>query len=142
MTIATGFSYEDYENPIIQKHYANLQALALDQDIPDEITDHTKPNVEKMIKRAGNLIEEFKCMIPAEDAPVKEKKRKTTAEVGHEKKSKVIADDFNMKDVVGDEKKLSKLTVPDLKNYLMSVGIKPGKLKADLIEQVKEHFKK
>ena len=57
------FSPKDYENPALQKHYANLQALALDKSQPDEITDYTAPAVERMKKRAEELATEWKELI-------------------------------------------------------------------------------
>ena len=66
------FSSNDYENPsknfflfflsflhfnffnypkALQNHYSNLQALALNRDKPEEITDYTQPAVEKMKTR-------------------------------------------------------------------------------------------
>ena len=35
------FSSENFENPVLQTHYRNLEALALDREAPDEITDYT-----------------------------------------------------------------------------------------------------
>ena len=38
------FSYkpEAFENPSLQKHYVNLEAMALDRDAPEDITDYTR----------------------------------------------------------------------------------------------------
>ena len=35
------FSSDNFENPVLQTHYRNLEALALDRDAPDEIVDYT-----------------------------------------------------------------------------------------------------
>ena len=35
------FRSENFENPVLQTHYRNLEALALDRDKPEEITDLT-----------------------------------------------------------------------------------------------------
>ena len=37
------FSYspESFENPVLQKHWRNIEALALDRDAPEEMTDYT-----------------------------------------------------------------------------------------------------
>ena len=37
----TAFSSEKFENPSLQKHFAVLEALALDRDMPDDVPDHT-----------------------------------------------------------------------------------------------------
>lgn len=72
---------------MLQKHYANLQALALDQDAPEEVVDETEPDAEEIDKRLGAaLIERFRevMSLPAPSdlaAPVKtpatKRKRKT-----------------------------------------------------------------
>lgn len=35
------FSSESFENPVLQQHWRNIEALALDRDAPEEITDYT-----------------------------------------------------------------------------------------------------
>lgn len=75
------FSPKDYENPSLQKHYANLQALALNKDQPEEIVDYTAPAVERMKKRAEDLANEWKGLVyaagydPHSEVPQKAVKR-------------------------------------------------------------------
>lgn len=40
------FSPQDFLNPVLQKHYANLQALALDRDVVEEVPDLLQPDME------------------------------------------------------------------------------------------------
>lgn len=35
------FRSESFENPVLQQHYANVEAMALDRDSPEEVTDFT-----------------------------------------------------------------------------------------------------
>ena len=35
------YSAESFENPVLQKHWRNIEALALDRDAPEEMTDYT-----------------------------------------------------------------------------------------------------
>lgn len=35
------FRPESFENPALQKHYANVEAMALDRDQPEEVHDYT-----------------------------------------------------------------------------------------------------
>ena len=44
-----------YPNPALQWHYRILQALALDEDIPDKPEDKTIPKYKQIDKRAGPL---------------------------------------------------------------------------------------
>lgn len=35
------YSSESFENPVLQKHWRNIEALALDRDAPEEMVDYT-----------------------------------------------------------------------------------------------------
>ena len=35
------FSSESFENPVLQNHYAAVEAIALDRDEKEEVTDYT-----------------------------------------------------------------------------------------------------
>ena len=55
---------------MLQKHYWVLEALALEHEEEEEITDLTIPDVELINRRAGAAIEEFKQMVfPTEYDP-------------------------------------------------------------------------
>ena len=43
------YSADDFDNPSLQKHYANIEAMALDRDAPEEVDDLTRecPNLFK-----------------------------------------------------------------------------------------------
>ncbi|KAG1651402.1 X-ray repair cross-complementing protein 6 [Nymphon striatum] len=70
------FDSEAFDNPALQTHFRNIEALALNQDSLEEITDYTAPNYELMSKRAGKLIQEFKDVTFPEDYIPSAKKRK------------------------------------------------------------------
>ena len=36
------FHSESFENPALQQHYANVEAMALERDAPEEVTDFTR----------------------------------------------------------------------------------------------------
>ncbi|KAH3887422.1 hypothetical protein DPMN_011439 [Dreissena polymorpha] len=36
------YTSESFENPVLQKHWRNIEALALDRDAPEEMTDYTR----------------------------------------------------------------------------------------------------
>ena len=36
------YSPDDFDNPSLQKHYANIEAMALDRDAPEEVEDLTR----------------------------------------------------------------------------------------------------
>lgn len=35
------YTAESFENPVLQKHWRNIEALALDRDVAEEMTDYT-----------------------------------------------------------------------------------------------------
>lgn len=35
------FSSDSFENPVLQQYWRNIEALALDRDAPEEMTDYT-----------------------------------------------------------------------------------------------------
>jgi len=48
------FRSESFENPALQQHYANVEAMALERDEPDEINDFTSEY---------NTIQYNKCLL-------------------------------------------------------------------------------
>ena len=39
--LAFTFNSESFENPVLQKYWRNIEALALDRDEPEEMVDYT-----------------------------------------------------------------------------------------------------
>ncbi|KJE94457.1 ATP-dependent DNA helicase II 70 kDa subunit [Capsaspora owczarzaki ATCC 30864] len=54
------FSPWDFENPNLQKHYRNLEALALGRDVADDFEDNVQPDLDGMEKQAGVLFAKFR----------------------------------------------------------------------------------
>lgn len=44
------FDSSDFENPSLQKHYASLQAIALEKDQVEDIVDYVNPDEEGITK--------------------------------------------------------------------------------------------
>ena len=53
------FDSNEFENPALQRHYAGLQALALNQQIPNDIEDTTLPDIDGM-RSWGAVIDAWK----------------------------------------------------------------------------------
>ena len=64
LTLRGGFDPLQYENPALQKYYAGLRALALDQETVDTVLDCTLPNVEAMRNRSGELLARARQLLP------------------------------------------------------------------------------
>ncbi|KAL2905967.1 ATP-dependent DNA helicase 2 subunit KU70 [Bienertia sinuspersici] len=114
------FTVCQFSNPALQKHYAVLQALALEEEEIPEIKDETLPDEEGMA-RPGivNAIEEFKHSVYGEnyvegESNVTEasKKRKALAD-----KAVQEAGNYDWEDLA-ENGKLKDLTVTELKYYL------------------------
>lgn len=132
LTISGGFDPEAFENPVLQRHYASLQALALDQELEEEdLKDSLEPDAARMQKRAGTMIQEFVSMLPVieQSATAKPTRKRAAAADADERPVDVAS-------ISGDANKLSRLTVPVLKEYAQSIGIKPARNKAELILQI------
>ncbi|XP_072047420.1 X-ray repair cross-complementing protein 5-like [Amphiura filiformis] len=134
------FSSENFENPVLQTHYRNLEALALDRDAPDEVVDYTAPDHDMINGRAGAKIEAFKELVfpdgyvPGAKPPAK---RKAAGADGAAKKAKTENVDMQQ---YAQEGKLNKLTVAVLKEFCQQTGLSAAGKKGDLVETVKTHF--
>ncbi|XP_040922381.1 X-ray repair cross-complementing protein 6 [Toxotes jaculatrix] len=126
-----------FENPVIQQHYRNLEALALDMMAPEEIEDLIMPKVNQIDHRLGPLVQEFTDLVyPASYNPDTKPaaKRKTDAAGGAEKKPKMDVSEDEIKAHVQNGT-LGKLTVPVLKEACKQFGIRTtGTKKQELID--------
>ncbi|CAH2037265.1 unnamed protein product [Thlaspi arvense] len=133
------FSVSQFANPALQRHYAILQAIALDEDELRETKDETLPDEEGM-KRPGvvKAIEEFKQSIYGDDSGeesdsgAKDKSRKRKAGV---------ADAGNYDYIeLANTGKLKDLTVVELKTYLTANNLPVGGKKEVLINRILTHI--
>jgi len=136
------FHSEAFENPVLQTHYANVEAMALDRDDVDAPTDFTLPDEEKIEKRAGKISQEFKDLIfPSDYVPGAKRKVGGAGGGGAAKAPK--SEDFDI-DIEKEARanRLNKLTVAQLKECIKKLKIKSvsGTKKADLIDAINEHF--
>ncbi|XP_043535795.1 X-ray repair cross-complementing protein 6 isoform X2 [Chiloscyllium plagiosum] len=136
---------ESFENPVIQKHFRNLEALALDLKEPEEMEDLTLPKIDMIDKRIGQLAEEFRDLVyPPDynpDAKSHMKRKLGSAAGGAEKKPKLMesmgTDEIRQHVQSGT---LGKLTVPVLKEVCKQYGLKGGGKKQELIDAITGHF--
>ncbi|TRY77519.1 hypothetical protein DNTS_028238 [Danionella cerebrum] len=129
---------DSFENPVLQKHYNNLEALALDMLSPEPTEDLTMPKVKMMDDRLGPLMQEFKDLVypPDYNPEGKPAAKRKTAETGGAtvKKPKVEISEEELKNHVA-KGTLGKLTVPVLKDACKQFGIHTtGTKKQELID--------
>ncbi|KAL6970860.1 ATP-dependent DNA helicase II subunit 1, partial [Sarracenia purpurea var. burkii] len=143
------FSVCQFANPALQRHYAVLQALALDEDEMPEIKDETVPDEEGMARTGVvNALEDFKHSIYGENyddgnefetnGKVSEVSRKRKAIA--EKAVKECAS-YDWPDLA-DTGKLKDLTVVELKYYLAAHNLPVAGKKEDLINRILGHMGK
>ncbi|KAL8763432.1 MAG: hypothetical protein Q9184_000740 [Pyrenodesmia sp. 2 TL-2023] len=146
-----------YPNPQLQWHYRILQAMALDEELPELPDDKTVPKYKQIDKRVGEYALEWGRELQ-EQHQLWEKEnrgRAISAATGVKraaggdggavaKKPKVDADtggidDATMKKAFG-EKRVEKMTMAVLKEWLGSKGLDVKGKKLELVERVEEWF--
>ncbi|XP_006866983.1 PREDICTED: X-ray repair cross-complementing protein 6 [Chrysochloris asiatica] len=132
---------DSFENPVLQQHFRNLEALALDLMEPEQAEDLTMPRVEDMDKRLGSLVDEFKDLVyPTDYNPgMKTTKRKQDDEGSGSKRPKVEVSEEELKSHIS-KGTLGKLTVPMLKEACRVYGLKGGLKKQELLDTLTSHF--
>ncbi|KAK2121062.1 X-ray repair cross-complementing protein 6 [Saguinus oedipus] len=143
------FTYrsDSFENPVLQQHFRNLEALALDLMEPEQAVDLTckefesMPKVEAMNKRLGSLVDEFKELVypPDYNPEGKVTKRKHDNEGSGSKRPKVEYSEEELKTHIS-KGTLGKFTVPMLKEACRAYGLKSGLKKQELLEALTKHF--
>eukprot|EP00049_Salpingoeca_infusionum_P001630 m.49748 g.49748 ORF g.49748 m.49748 type:complete len:663 (+) comp11118_c0_seq2:97-2085(+) len=147
------FSSDNFTNPTLQKHFAALEALALDKDAPDEVVDLTVVTdfPSKVHKRAQAMNAKLYDPIGYNPESATGAKRKP-ASSGGAKRAKAGAagaaagagdagiDEAQVK-ALYDNGQVSKLKVADLKAFLkLKKQQLQGTRKAELVAQVEQYF--
>jgi ATP-dependent DNA helicase 2 subunit 1 len=150
--LPNGYEPEKYQNPSLQWHYRILQAIALDEDLPDQPIDMTIPKYRLINKHVGpyvlvwgKILEEQgdygTGFVTAKDT---KKRGNDEGEAGALKKRKMAgstvgegADEIRQAYENGT---LAKLKVTELKEFLKSVRLDISGKKAELIKRCEEHF--
>ncbi|TFK07274.1 X-ray repair cross-complementing protein 5 [Platysternon megacephalum] len=135
---------DSFENPVLQQHFRNLEALALDLIEPEQAEDLTQPKVEAMNHRLGDLVEQFKQLVypPDYNPEGKAVKRKQGEGAGQtEKKPKMEVSKDELRSHV-QKGTLGKFTVPVLKEACRVYGLKGGGKKQELLDALTEYFSK
>ncbi|KAK8648316.1 hypothetical protein V6N13_129073 [Hibiscus sabdariffa] len=140
------FSTLQFANPALQRHYAVLQALALEEDDIPETVDETAPDEEGLARPAVvKSIEEFKLSVYGDNYD------EESDNLGKEKageasrKRKAIAENA-AKDYdwgkLAEKGQLNNLTVAALKNYLTANNLPVSGKKEALISRILTHMGK
>ncbi|CAK4175999.1 unnamed protein product [Aphanomyces euteiches] len=132
-----------FQNPELQKHYASIQALALDEDVLsfDDKDDTTLPDLEGFRrKKVVAALETFREACGGDELEKESTKRKAPAAAPkREKKAPKQEDnDIDAWKKLAASGGLAKKTVPELKAFLSANGLSQTGKKADLLATAME----
>ncbi|KAL8733228.1 MAG: hypothetical protein Q9166_002245 [cf. Caloplaca sp. 2 TL-2023] len=153
------YDWSKYPNPSLQWHYRILQAMALEEDLPEQPEDKTVPRYRQIDKRAGEYVLEWGRELQARhDEWLKKNssgggmfggKRAAgggdgdgdgNGDGGAKKKAKVEeVDDAGMKKAF-EKNTVGKLTVAVLKGWLEGKGLEAKGKKGELVDRVESFF--
>lgn len=143
------FAYTPYnfDNPKLQTHWRNIEALALDYNERIEVKDVTVPDHEYMASKLESLAQEFLDSVyvggyvpGGKPKTSGARKRVTDAVADKPKKAAKTEAVGDMKDIATNGK-VEKLKVNDLKAYLQEQGIEANRMKkAELVTKVYQHL--
>lgn len=157
LTLQKGiYDAERYPNPALQWHYRILQALALDEDLPERPEDKTVPKYRQIAKRVGGAISNWSQELErgykeyrlhhsdaANTIPAKRAKPTGNGDPTVTKKIKTeavaVPDDHEVK-TRWEKGHLSKMTVQQLRDWLGAKKLTATGKKPDLVDRVEEWF--
>ncbi|WCJ43761.1 ATP-dependent DNA helicase 2 subunit KU70 [Euphorbia peplus] len=142
------FSVSQFTNPALQRHYAILQALALEEEDIPETRDETLPDEEGMARpKLVKAVEDFKLSVYGEyqdeeivatNAP---RKRKAANDAPKKRKAANVPTGYDLNwDEIAENGQLKDLTVPQLMSYLTSKGLDRTGKKEVLINRIITHM--
>jgi ATP-dependent DNA helicase 2 subunit 1 len=139
-----------YPNPALQWHYRILQALALEEEVPERADDATEPKYKAISKRAGGYLEDWSNTLDAETGNTQTaKKLKREADDDDEdrpaKKSKAASEKPSGSSLNTAQLKAAvesggivKMTVAQLRDVLGSKGLSTAGKKMELVERIEQ----
>ena len=153
-----GYRPEKFSNPALQWHYRILQAIALDEEVPEKMEDNTLPKYRLIRKHAGEKIirwgEELDNVMSADledvksEVAAKGRKRAAPGEDGEKAPAKKRVAKGGGEEGLKDEEmrrayekgQVGKFTVVQLKGWLLGKRLEGSGRKADLVERVEGWF--
>lgn len=139
-----------YPNPALQWHYKILQALALEDEVPEQAEDLTKPRNKAISKRVGGYLEDWSERLQQETKGVTQAKglkrepeddftemptKKSKASMERSSDWKLTAAQLRASVESGA---IAKMNVAQLKDVLGSRGLSISGRKIELIERIEQ----
>ncbi|WAO95126.1 ATP-dependent DNA helicase II subunit 1 [Fusarium falciforme] len=138
-----------YPNPALQWHYKILQALALEEEVPEKAEDTTEPKFKAISKRAGGYLEDWSETLEGEAGRVSSakstKREADDDDVKPTKRSRGSSEKPSGSSLSTSQLKaaiesggITKMTVVQLRDLLGAKGLSTAGRKMDLIERVEQ----
>ncbi|VIO91064.1 ATP-dependent DNA helicase II, 70 kDa subunit, putative [Brugia malayi] len=146
--LTSGYFPEKFYNPVLQKHYKVIEALALDCDEIAEVQDQIQPYFayNNFRKRVEKELDEFRSCLLSESCNSEQKCSKEAKKTDHisntwNTKRKKSLDESLL--YLASNHLLEKMTVTQLKKKAIEelVYIKPYAKKADIIDAIEKHYR-
>ncbi|KAF9881699.1 ku70 protein [Colletotrichum karsti] len=142
------YNPKKYPNPALQWHYQILQALALEDELPEKAEDATEPKYKAISKRAGGYLDDWAetLQVETKTALAKQAIKRDADDDADERPAKrarpakASGSDMSTADLKAKvaDGSLSKITVAELKNVLGAKGLSTSGKKAELVERLEE----
>ncbi|XP_069823384.1 X-ray repair cross-complementing protein 6-like isoform X1 [Dendropsophus ebraccatus] len=133
-----------FENPVLQQHLRNFESLALNLTVA-KTNDLTSPKTGMIDNLMGSLAEEFKELVypPGYNPEVKAVKRKQGDDGGQAAKKAKTETSISEADLRAHikDRTLGKLSIPVLKEWCQTFGLKGGK-KQEFMDALIDYFEK
>jgi len=130
-----------YYNTAVQRFYAHLEALALDEDDPRQIADSLLPQLANLHPKTGDFINNFIAEVYGDDYDpcLNDGKAPKTSGTKRKAAEPVPLPDLDWKEMQMNGT-LGKLKVDELKAYCAANSLPRSGKKADLMERVERHL--
>lgn len=139
-----------YPNPALQWHYKILQALALEEEVPEKAEDATEPKHKAISKRTGGHLQDWTELMEGESRSISEQKsikpdpeydvaerpaKRVKAEPSQANQTETTKGDVRR---LLDNGELARMTVIQLKDILGAKGLSVAGRKADLVDRLEQ----
>ena len=148
------YNAHKYPNPALQWHYRILQAMALEEDLPEKPDDKTVPKYRQIDKRTGAYVHQWGDTLDEELSKWRAQHRSTSVPAKREGSEGANGTSKKIKTEDGrgigndemrrryENQTINKLTVAILKDWCKANNVSAGAggKKAELVEAVERHF--
>jgi ATP-dependent DNA helicase 2 subunit 1 len=129
------------ENPVLQKHYAAVQALALEEQQPEATEDMLKLD-ESALAEKSTVIQAWRSSVEANLGSMAIPAQDGSGADGRRVKQRISVQDINSESMQAMIKtgEVERLTVAQMKDFLVSQGVAISGKRADLLARIRSLY--